>query len=146
MKYVLGIDLGTSGTKTVLFDQGGQIMASATVEYPMMQPQNGWAEQDPADWWRAAVETIRQVLARSGVDARDVKALGISGQMHGLVMLDEAGEVLRPSIIWCDQRTQAECDEMTQRVSARRLIEITANPALTGFTSSKILWVRYHQP
>ena len=146
MKYVLGIDLGTSGTKTVLFDQGGQVMASATVEYPMMQPQNGWAEQDPADWWRAAVETIRQVLARSGVDARDVKALGISGQMHGLVMLDEAGEVLRPSIIWCDQRTQAECDEMTQRVGARRLIEITANPALTGFTASKILWVRNHQP
>ena len=90
MKYVLGIDLGTSGTKTVLFDQGGQVMASATVEYPMTQPQNGWAEQDPADWWRAAVETIRQVLARSGVDAGDVKALGISGQMHGLVMLDEA--------------------------------------------------------
>lgn len=146
MKYVLGIDLGTSGTKTVLFDQGGQVMASATVEYPMMQPQNGWAEQDPADWWRAAVETIRQVLARSGVDAGDVKALGISGQMHGLVMLDEAGEVLRPSIIWCDQRTQAECDEMTQRVGARRLIEITANPALTGFTASKILWVRNHQP
>ena len=146
MKYVLGIDLGTSGTKTVLFDQGGQVMASATVEYPMTQPQNGWAEQDPADWWRAAVETIRQVLARSGVDAGDVKALGISGQMHGLVMLDEAGEVLRPSIIWCDQRTQAECDEMTQRVGARRLIEITANPALTGFTASKILWVRNHQP
>ena len=95
MKYVLGIDLGTSGTKTVLFDQGGQVMASATVEYPMTQPQNGWAEQDPADWWRAAVETIRQVLARSGVDAGDVKALGISGQMHGLVMLDEAGGVLR---------------------------------------------------
>ena len=95
MKYVLGIDLGTSGTKTVLFDQGGQVMASATVEYPMAQPHNGWAEQDPADWWRAAVATIRQVLARSGVDARDVKALGISGQMHGLVMLDEAGEVLR---------------------------------------------------
>ena len=107
MKYVLGIDLGTSGTKTVLFDQGGQVMASATVEYPMTQPQNGWAEQDPADWWRAAVETIRQVLARSGVDAGDVKALGISGQMHGLVMLDKAGEVLRPSIIWCDQRTWA---------------------------------------
>lgn len=92
------------------------------------------------------METIRQVLARSGVDAGDVKALGISGQMHGLVMLDEAGEVLRPSIIWCDQRTQAECDEITQRVGAQRLIEITANPALTGFTASKILWVRNHQP
>ncbi len=146
MKYVLGIDLGTSGTKTVLFDQEGRVMASATVEYPMAQPKNGWAEQDPADWWRAAVETIRQVLAKSGVAAGDVKALGISGQMHGLVMLDEAGEVLRPSIIWCDQRTQAECDEITRRVGAQRLIEITANPALTGFTAGKILWVRNHQP
>ena len=146
MKYVLGIDLGTSGTKTVLFDQDGRVMASATVEYPMAQPKNGWAEQDPADWWRAAVETIRQVLAKSGVAAGDVKALGISGQMHGLVMLDEAGDVLRPSIIWCDQRTQAECDEITRRVGAQRLIEITANPALTGFTAGKILWVRNHQP
>ena len=146
MQYLLGIDLGTSGTKTVLFDQAGGVVASATVEYPMAQPHNGWAEQDPADWWRAAVATIRQVLAESGVEPGDVKALGISGQMHGLVMLDEAGEVLRPSIIWADQRTQAECDEITERVGAQRLIEITANPALTGFTASKILWVRNHQP
>ncbi len=146
MKYVLGIDLGTSGTKTVLFDQLGTVVASATVEYPMYQPQNGWAEQDPADWWNAAVSTISTVLQRSGVDPSQVVSLGISGQMHGLVMLDEQGQVLRPSIIWCDQRTQAECDEITRRVGAERLIEITANPALTGFTASKILWVRNHQP
>ena len=100
MKYVLGIDLGTSGTKTVLFQQDGVGVCSATVEYPMSQPQNGWAEQDPKDWWNAAVSTVKTVLTKSGVDAKDVVSLGISGQMHGLVMLDENGEVLRPSIIW----------------------------------------------
>ncbi len=146
MKYVLGIDLGTSGTKTVLFDQNGTAMASATVEYPMYQPHNGWAEQDPKDWWNAAVETIKTVLAKSGVNKDDVVSLGISGQMHGLVMLDENGEVLRPSIIWCDQRTQKECDEIHAKVGKEKLISITANPALTGFTLSKILWVRNNEP
>lgn len=146
MKYVLGIDLGTSGTKTVLFAQDGRAVCSASLEYPMSQPQNGWAEQDPMDWWNAAVDTISKVVKKSGVNKADIVSLGISGQMHGLVMLDEAGEVLRPSIIWCDQRTQKECDEITQRVGAKRLIEITANPALTGFTASKILWVRNNQP
>ena len=146
MKYVLGIDLGTSGTKTVLFDQQGHAQASATVEYPMYQPQNGWAEQDPADWHNAAVATIRTVLEKSGVDKADVVALGISGQMHGLVMLDDKGQVLRRSIIWCDQRTQKECDEIHERVGRDRLIAITANPALTGFTLSKLLWVRNHEP
>ena len=146
MKYVLGIDLGTSGTKTVLFDQEGRGVCSATVEYPMAQPQNGWAEQDPADWWNAAVTTIRTVLEKSGVDKKDVVSLGISGQMHGLVMLDKDGNVLRPSIIWCDQRTQVECDEIHEKVGKDKLIAITANPALTGFTLSKIMWVRKHEP
>ena len=131
MKYVLGIDLGTSGTKTVLFDQRGTVMASATVEYPMDQPKNGWAEQNPADWWNAAVATIRTVLSKSAVNPAEVVSLGISGQMHGMVMLDEQGEVLRPSIIWCDQRTQAECDEITERVGAKRLIEITADGVIS---------------
>lgn len=146
MKYVLGIDLGTSGTKTVLFDQEGHGVCSCTVEYPMYQPQNGWAEQDPHDWWNAAVTTIQTVLKKSGVNPKDVVSLGISGQMHGLVMLDENGQVLRRSIIWCDQRTQKECDEIHARVGRERLIEITANPALTGFTLSKLLWVRGHEP
>ncbi|MCR4876474.1 MAG: xylulokinase [Clostridiales bacterium] len=146
MKYVLGIDLGTSGTKTVLFDQEGHGICSATVEYPMDQPQNGWAEQDPADWANAAVSTIRTVLTDSGVNAEDVVSLGISGQMHGLVMLDEAGEVIRPSIIWCDQRTAKECEEITEKVGYENLIRITANPALTGFTLSKVMWVRKHEP
>lgn len=146
MKYVLGIDLGTSGTKTVLFEQTGRAVASATVEYPMCQPQNGWAEQNPADWWNAAVSTIHTVLTSSGVNPAEVISLGISGQMHGLVMLDGNGDVLRPSIIWCDQRTQAECDEIHAAVGREKLIAITANPALTGFTLSKLLWVRNHEP
>ena len=145
-KYLLGIDLGTSGTKTVLFQQDGTPVASSTVEYPMSQPENGWAEQAPEDWWNAAVQTISTVLRKSGVNPADIAALGISGQMHGLVMLDEAGEVLRPSIIWCDQRTGVECEEITEIIGAQRLIEITANPALTGFTAGKIRWVQKHQP
>ncbi len=145
-KYLLGIDLGTSGTKTVLFKQNGTAVASATVEYPMDQPHNGWAEQAPEDWWNAAVVTLGKVIKASGVDPEAIAGLGISGQMHGLVMLDENGEVLRPSIIWADQRTGKECEEITALVGAKRLIEITANPALTGFTAGKIRWVQKHQP
>lgn len=146
MKYLIGIDLGTSGTKTVLFDETGKSIASATVEYPLLQPQNGWAEQDPAHWWDACHKTLSQVMQTSGVQAADVAGIGLSGQMHGLVMLDENGEVLRNSILWCDGRTAAECEEITQKVGAKRLIEISANPALVGFTAGKILWVRRHEP
>ena len=146
MKYIIGIDLGTSGTKTVLFDERGVAVSSATVEYPLHQPQNGWAEQDPADWWAAAVSTLKQVLEQSGVAKADVVSIGLSGQMHGLVMLDGNGDVLRNSIIWCDGRTIAQCGEITRRVGEKRLIEITANPALPGFTASKILWVRENEP
>lgn len=146
MKYLLGIDLGTSGTRSVLFDQSGRVVAAKSAEYPLYQPHNGWAEQNPEDWWQAAISTLSFVVRESGVDPRDIAALGISGQMHGLVMLDEQGEVLRPSIIWADQRTGEECDDITRAVGAKRLIEITANPALTGFTASKIMWVKKHQP
>ena len=138
MKYVLGIDLGTSGTKTVLFDQYGTAVCSALVEYPLYQPHNGWAEQKPEDWYHAAVDTIRSVLTKSGVDKKDVVSMGISGQMHGLVMLDEAGNVLRPSIIWCDQRTAAECDQIHEIVGRDQLIAITANPALTGDFATEV--------
>ena len=146
MEYLLGIDLGTSGTKTVLFDLDGVPVASKTVEYPLYQPQNGWAEQDPLDWWNASVEGIKSVLGESGIDSSLIKGIGISGQMHGLVLLDKSGSVLRKSIIWCDQRTGAECEEITQKVGKERLIQITANPALTGFTASKIMWVKNHEP
>ncbi|GHU83187.1 xylulokinase [Clostridia bacterium] len=146
MRYLIGIDLGTSGTKTVLFRQDGEIAASASVEYPLYQPQNGWAEQAPEDWWNAAISTIEAVLDKSGVAPEAIAGIGISGQMHGLVMLDGDGRVLRRSIIWADQRTGAECEDITRRVGAQRMIEITANPALTGFTASKVMWVKKHEP
>ncbi|MGN0181474.1 MAG: xylulokinase [Candidatus Ornithomonoglobus sp.] len=144
MKYLIGIDLGTSGTKTVLFDEDGNTIKSHTVEYPMSQPKNGWAEQDPLDWYNASVETLRVVT--QGIDASQIAGIGISGQMHSMVMLDENNDVIRPAILWCDGRTAKECDEITERVGEERLIEITANPALTGFTASKILWVRNNEP
>lgn len=146
MKYLIGVDLGTSGTKTVLFDEKGGVIASKTIEYPLYQEKNGWAEQEPTDWWNAARDTIKYVIEDSGVNNGEIAGIGISGQMHGLVMLDKDGEVLRRSIIWCDQRTAKECEEITEKVGAERLIEITANPALTGFTASKILWVRNNEP
>ena len=146
MKYLIGIDLGTSGTKTVLFDETGKPVASSTGEYPLYQPQNGWAEQDPEDWWAACVATVRHTLSQSGIEPGQICGIGLSGQMHGLVMLDGQGEVLRKSIIWCDGRTAEECAEITEQVGAARLIEITANPALTGFTAGKILWVKKHEP
>ena len=146
MKYVIGIDLGTSATKTVLFDVNGKIIAAASREYELLQPHNGWAEQNPSDWYDAAIGTLKKVVSESGVDASDIVSLGISGQMHGLVMLDENCEVLRPSILWCDQRTGKECDELTEKLGRDTLIKITANPALTGFTASKILWVKNNEP
>ncbi len=145
-QYIMGIDIGTSGTKTVLFTTNGDPVASHTEEYPLYQPRNGWAEQDPQDWWNASVEGIRQVLQKSKADPAQICGIGLSGQMHGLVMLDKAGQVLRRSIIWCDGRTAKECQEITEKVGAQRLIEITANPALTGFTAGKILWVRHNEP
>ena len=143
-KYLIGIDIGTSGTKSVLFDTAGNAVASATVEYPMRQPQNGWAEEDPADWWHAAAETLRELAAKASDG--EIAGIGLSGQMHSLVLLDAAGEVIRPAILWCDQRTGAECADIEALVGHDRLIEITANPALTGFTASKILWVKKHEP
>ncbi len=143
MKYTIGIDVGTSGTKTCLFDEKGRLITSATVEYPLSQPQNGWAEQDPKDWWNAAKETLRAVTSK--VDPADIVGIGLSGQMHGIVMLDENNEVIRPSIIWCDQRTAAECEDIERIVGHDKLIEITANPALPGFSASKILWVKKHE-
>lgn len=146
MEYVIGIDIGTSGTKTVLFDKNGKALGDDTYLYDMIQPQNGWAEQDPLDWWTATFTTIKNVLTKTKINPTDIKGIGLSGQMHGLVMLDENNQVIRNSIIWCDQRTGKECEEITEKVGAERLIEITANPALTGFTASKILWVRNNEP
>jgi len=146
MAYLIGTDIGTSGTKTVLFDEMGNTIASSTYEYEMYQPQNGWAEQNPNDWWEAVYKSINDVITKSGIHNSQIKGVGLSGQMHGAVLIDKNGEVLRDAIIWCDQRTQIECDEMTSTIGKENIITITANPALTGFTASKILWIRKHQP
>ena len=146
MAYILGVDIGTSGTKTVLFSEDGVPVASATYEYPLYTPQNGYAEQEPLDWWNAVVNGIKQVIHESGVIASEIKGVGLSGQMHGLVMLDKDNNVIRRSIIWCDQRTAKEVVEITDKVGADRLIDITANPAITGFTAAKIMWVKNNEP
>lgn len=146
MAYIIGVDIGTSGTKTVLFDESGKVIASKTIEYPMYQPKNGYAEQDPKDWADATVNTLKAVVSQSGVSKDDIKGIGLSGQMHGLVMLDKDNEVIRNSIIWCDQRTAKEVEEMNAKLGERKLIEITANPALTGWTAAKILWVKNNEP
>ena len=143
MKYLIGIDIGTSGTKSVLFDTEGNVIASSSVEYPMYQPENGWAEQDPNDWWNAVCKTLKEFTAKAD---GDIVGIGLSGQMHSLVMLDKDNNVIRPAILWCDQRTGKECAEIEERIGRQRLIDITANPALTGFTASKILWVRNNEP
>ena len=143
---LLGIDIGTGGTRAVLVDAQGRVLASATAEHaPMSSPKIGWAEQHPDDWWRAACRAIPDCLAKAGASPGEISGIGLTGQMHGLVLLDAAGEVLRPSIIWCDQRTEEQCREITEKVGARRLIDLTANPALTGFTLPKIWWVKQHE-
>ena len=146
MQYLLGVDIGTSGTKTALYNLKGESIVSKVVEYPLYQPQNGWAEQDPADWWNATVIGIQAVLEKSGINPDHIGGVGLSGQMHGLVMLDENAKVLRRSIIWADQRTEKEVNEMNQKIGKDKLIKITANPAMTGFTAAKILWVQNNEP
>ncbi len=146
MRYVIGVDIGTSGTKTVLFDEKGTAVAGYLAEYPLYQPKIGWAEQYPEDWWNATHTGIKAVIEKSGVSPDDIKGVGLSGQMHGLVLLDKNGEVLRRSIIWCDQRTTAEADELNEIIGRERLIEITGNPAITGFTAAKIMWVQKNEP
>ncbi|RXS95419.1 xylulokinase [Silvibacterium dinghuense] len=141
----LGLDIGTGGTRAVLVDERGRVVASASEEHvPFASPQPGWAEQDPEDWWRAAQKAIREVIA--AVPGAKIEAVGLTGQMHGAVLLDENGKVLRPSLIWCDQRTDAQCDWLHREIGRERLIELTANPALPNFTLTKLLWVKEHEP
>ena len=146
MRYLLGIDVGTSATKTVLFDENGVALGSVSKEYDLLTPHNGWAEQRPEDWRDAVLFTVKEVVKKVGAQPDEIKGIGISGQMHGLVMLDENGEVIRPSIIWCDQRTGAEVEDMLKIMPREKWIEITANPPLTGWTAAKILWVRKNEP
>lgn len=146
MECLLGLDIGTSGTKVALFEVGGGLLAAHTAEYPLYQPRPGWAEQDPADWWQATCSGIRQVLSAAGVKPTAIKAIGLSGQMHGAVLLDAHGEVIRPAIIWCDQRSVAEAEAIADDLGQAKVIELTGNPALPNFTATKLLWVRRHEP
>ncbi|HEY8417149.1 MAG TPA: xylulokinase [Limnochordales bacterium] len=146
MPYLLGIDVGTSGTKTLLAHADGRVAASATVDYPLHAGKPGWAEQDAADWWDATVAGIRRVLQESGVRPEEIAGIGVTGQMHSSVLLDAQGQVVRPPILWCDVRTAAECRQIEADVGGRaRLIELTGNPALEGFTAPKLIWLHNHE-
>jgi len=146
MAYLLGIDVSTTGVKALLIDHDGYVVGSANTEQPLFTPQPLWSEQDPADWWNGAVNSIRSVLKETGISGDSVQGIGLTGQMHGLTLLDKSGAVLRPAILWNDQRTGAQCDEIRTRLGKHNLIQITGNDALTGFTAPKILWVQEYEP
>ena len=146
MSYFLGIDVSTTATKALVIDAQGAVASAASTEYAFETPRPQWSEQDPALWWRGARESIRKALAGADIPGREIAAIGLTGQMHGLVLLDAAGRVLRPAILWNDQRTAAECDEIARRTGRAELIARTGNDALAGFTAPKILWVRRHEP
>src|ERR1051326_2068865 len=146
-RYLLGIDVGTGGTRALVADATGRVVASATEEHaPFASPHIGWAEQHPDDWWRAAQLAIRKALGQRNLRGEHIACVGFSGQMHGAVMLDDKDQVVRPALIWCDVRTQRQCDELTARLGAERLIQLTCNPALANFTLTKFLWVRENEP
>lgn len=145
--YFLGIDVGTGGTRALLIDEGGKVVTSASEDHlPFASPQIGWAEQDPADWWRACGIAVKSVLKQSSISSDQIGCVGFSGQMHGAVLLDKRGEVVRPALIWCDVRTEKQAEELTSKIGADRLIEFTCNPALPNFTLTKCLWVRENEP
>ena len=144
---LIGIDVGTGGTRVLLVDAAGKVVGSAVREHaPFRSPQPGWAEQDPEDWWQAAIHAIPALLKETSTAPEEIAAVGLSGQMHGAVLLDESDRVLRPALIWCDQRTAPEAAWLTEQLGADRLIALTSNPALTNFTLTKLLWVRNHEP
>ena len=147
MSFMMGIDVGTTGTRAVIVRPDGHVMSAATADHqPMRMPKPGWAEQNPEDWWQATLLAVRAVLDRARLHGTDIAALGLSGQMHGVVLLDKANAVLHPALLWCDQRSQAQCDWITSKVGGDRLIQLVLNPALTGFSAPKLLWVREHEP
>jgi xylulokinase len=147
MGIYLGIDIGTSGTKALLCDEAGQVLATATAEHPSYYPQPGWSEQEPEDWWKSTVESTKAVLAKARAQPADIKGIGLSGQMHGSVFLDKENRVLRRAILWNDQRTGEQCREIEDKAGGRaKLIQLVSNPAFTGFTAPKILWVRAKEP
>ena len=146
MILFLGIDLSTTASKVLLIDEKGTVIATASHAHTLQTPKPLWSEQNPLEWWRAISTSIRSVLKKAGVKGETVTAIGLTGQMHGLVLLDEVGQVLRPAILWNDGRTQRQCDEIHARVGKQKFIQITGNVALTGFTALKILWVKENEP
>lgn len=146
MNYYLGIDLGTSAVKCILVNDNGSVQGSRSMEYPLYQPQPGWAEQDPDDWWNGTASCIRALLNECGINGNEVAGIGLSGQMHGSVFLDSELRVVRPALLWCDQRTEAECRWIEQTIGRQELARHTGNRALTGFTAPKAIWLRNHEP
>jgi xylulokinase len=145
--YLLGIDIGTGGTRALIIDAKGVVVASATEDHqPFVSPQIGWAEQNPSDWWRACGIAVRKALANGNLRSEQIACVGLSGQMHGAVLLDEQNRVVRPALIWCDVRTEKQSQELTAKIGAEKLINLTCNPALTNFTLTKCLWVRENEP
>lgn len=145
--YLLGIDVGTGGTRALVLDERGRVISSATEDHrAFVSPQIGWAEQDPCDWWRACSVAVRHALAQAQLRSDQISCVGLSGQMHGAVLLDEQERVVRPALIWCDVRTEKQCRDLTAQIGANQLIQLTCNPALTNFTLTKCLWVRENEP
>ncbi len=143
---LLGIDIGTTGAKAIVIDTAGRVLGAATTEYPLLTPRPGWTEQHPERWWDAAAASVRRVLTEAALSPAEITSVGLTGQMHGLVPLDRGGRVLRPAILWNDQRTVEECAWIIERVGAARAVQLTGNPVLTGFTAPKIVWMRRHEP
>ena len=146
MSYFLGIDTSTTSSKALLIDKRGNVVAVASSPHTQQSPRPRWSEQNPHEWWEAVSASIRSVLKKAGIGGEAVSAVGLTGQMHGLVLLDGTGRVLRPAILWNDQRTQSQCDEIHRRIGKAKFIQITGNLALTGFTAPKILWVAQNEP
>ncbi|MCL6506894.1 MAG: xylulokinase [Bryobacteraceae bacterium] len=145
--YWLGLDVGTGGSRALLVDEGGNVKAGFTAPHEEMRMERPlWAEQRPENWWEAAQSAIRGVLVEAGATGKDIRGVGLSGQMHGLVLLDAQDRVIRPALIWCDQRSQAQVDYVNRTVGRENVLAFTANPVLTGFTLPKLLWVRDHEP
>ena len=146
MNYFLGIDVGTTGCKAILVDENGELIAKGVEEYPLYTPRPNWAEQDPADWWQGTVQAIKKTLEAASIDRKAIAGIGLTGQMHGSVFLDKKGEVIRPALLWCDQRTARECEEITRIVGHDNMMRINGNPVLAGFTAPKIYWLKNNEP
>ncbi|MCL5070369.1 MAG: xylulokinase [Actinobacteria bacterium] len=146
MNYLIGLDIGTTSTRAILIGEDGKLISSATSDYPLITPRPGWAEQHPEDWWKATVDVIKKVIENSKISPKSIAAIGPSGQMHGSVFVDRNGNVLRPALLWCDQRTQKQCNEIYNIFGYENFIKLSYNKALTGFTAPKILWLRENEP